>query len=91
MKKTRKKVVSLLLAIILFFSVTMVKTEAKVLDEYKPLIVKAVDVVEVVEEDTDIAAYVNSQKEEFELVRTGNWLLPIRLHFSKRLPLSQGL
>ena len=68
MKKTRKKVVSLLLAIILFFSVTMVKTEAKVLDEYKPLIVKAVDVVEVVEDDTDIAAYVNSQKEEFELV-----------------------
>ena len=68
MKKTRKKVVSLLLAIILIFSVTMFNVEAKTVDEYKPLIVKVMDSIEVVEEGTDIAEYVNSQKEEFELV-----------------------
>ena len=40
---------------------------------------------------SDLRGVSPRKSEEFELVRTGNWLLPIRLHFSKRLPLSQGL
>lgn len=74
MKKTRKKVVSLMLVIILIFSVLTFRetanatTNSNVVVKEDYIIVKFADMIENIPEDTNIEEYINAKKADFKTI-----------------------
>ena len=66
MKKSRKRAISLILALVLLFSALMINgTSNAMIDTEKTAIALVATMTEVVEEGTNIAGYVNAKKADF--------------------------
>ena len=66
MKKSRKRAISLILALVLLFSALMINgTSNAMIDTEKTAIALVATMTEVVEEGTNIAEYVNAKKADF--------------------------